>query len=165
MPRGKRKIGVIVPIGILVVVLDQLSKLIFSRILPFNYSIPVIENIFHLTLIHNTGIAFGALRGNSKTILIVTLIGLGLIVYSLRKDLLNLKYSLSPNTLFIRKLAIGFIIGGAIGNMIDRIRLGYVIDFLDFRIWPVFNLADSFITIGAVILFWNLFISDKLAKR
>ncbi|MBL7130698.1 MAG: signal peptidase II [Candidatus Omnitrophica bacterium] len=154
----------IVLIGILVVVFDQLSKILFSHILPLDKTIPVIKNFFHLTLIHNTGIAFGVLKGSSKTILIVTIIGLGLIIYSLKKDFLTFKHSLSPKTLFIRKMAIGFIIGGAVGNMIDRLRLGYVVDFLDFRIWPVFNLADSFITIGAVILFWNLFICDKLSK-
>lgn len=155
----------IVLIGILVVIADQLSKLFLSRVLLLNESIPIIKNIFHLTLIHNTGIAFGVLKGNSKIILVVTIIGLGLIVYSLKKDLLASKHSLNPKALFIKKLSIGFIFGGAVGNMIDRLRLGYVIDFLDFRIWPVFNLADSFITIGAVILFWNLFFSDKLAKR
>jgi len=155
---------VIVLIGILVVICDQFSKFAFSYILTLNESIPVIKNLFHLTLIHNTGIAFGMLRGNSGTILIITIVGLGLIIYSLRKDIFNFK-TLSPKTLFIRKMSVGFIVGGAIGNMIDRFRLGYVIDFLDFRIWPVFNFADSFITIGAVILFWNLFISDKIAKR
>ncbi len=154
----------IVLIGILVVICDQSSKFAFSHILRFNESIPVIRNLFHLTLIQNTGIAFGMLRGNSRTILIITIVGLGLVIYSLRRDIFNFK-TLSPKTLFIRKMSVGFIVGGAIGNMIDRLRLGYVIDFLDFQIWPVFNFADSFITIGAVILFWNLFISDKIAKR
>ncbi|MFC1708583.1 signal peptidase II [Candidatus Omnitrophota bacterium] len=155
----------IVLISILVAIFDQLSKILLSRVLTLNESIPVIRNFFHLTLIHNTGIAFGALKGNSRIILVVTIIGLGLIIYSLKKDILATKHPSNLKTLLVRKMAVGFIVGGALGNMIDRLRLGCVIDFLDFRIWPVFNLADSFITIGAVILFWNLLISDKLAKK
>jgi len=164
VPGGKGKTGVIVLIGILVVIIDQLSKILFSNTLVLNKSIPVINNFFHLTLIHNTGIAFGILKGNSKSILIVTIIGLALIIYSLKRDFLASKGFLGRKVLFIRKISIGFILGGAFGNMIDRIRFGYVIDFLDFRIWPVFNLADSFITIGAVILFWDLFITTRSNK-
>lgn len=152
-------------ICILVIVFDQLSKVVLSSILTLNQSISIINNCFHLTLIHNTGIAFGMLKGSSNIILIVTIIGLILIARSLKNDFLK-DNLVNKKVLFIRKVAIGFILGGAIGNMIDRFRVGYVIDFLDFRIWPVFNLADSFITIGAVILFWNLFIpSKKLSKR
>ncbi|MDD5352778.1 MAG: signal peptidase II [Candidatus Omnitrophica bacterium] len=154
----------IVLISILVIIIDQLTKVLFSRILTLNNSIPVIKNFFHLTLVYNTGIAFGILKGSSGIILIATIIGLILIIYSLKKDFLSQGQSLSRKTLFIRKMAIGFILGGAIGNMIDRLHLGYVVDFLDFRIWPVFNLADSFITVGAVILFWSLFISHKSQK-
>ncbi|MFH1621925.1 MAG: signal peptidase II [Candidatus Omnitrophota bacterium] len=150
--------------GILVFVFDQLSKIILSKTLSLNQSLPVIKNFFHLTLIHNTGIAFGILKDSSKTILIVTIVGLGLIMYSVKKDLLGLESFNNAKSLFLKKIAIGFIVGGALGNMLDRLRLGYVVDFLDFRIWPVFNLADSFITIGAVILFWYLFISDCVGK-
>lgn len=152
-------------IAILVVVFDQVSKLLLSRNLPLNSSIPVIKDFFHLTLVHNTGIAFGALKDNSRIILLVTVVGVGLIIYSMKKDLFTPKLTLNSKTLLIRKLSIGFILGGAVGNMIDRLRFGYVVDFLDFRIWPVFNLADSCITIGAVILFWNLFISQKASNK
>ncbi len=113
---------------------------------------------------YNTGIAFGILKGSANLILIVTIIGLALISYSLKKDFLKDRHSLTAKELFIGRIAIGFVLGGAIGNMIDRLRLGYVIDFIDFRIWPVFNLADSFITIGAIILFWKLFIYNTKNK-
>jgi len=93
--------------------------------------------------------------------MLVTAAGLILIGYSLKKDFLVEKHYLPIRELIVRKIAIGFILGGAIGNMIDRLRLGYVVDFIDFRVWPVFNLADSFITIGAVILFWKLFVHNK----
>ena len=62
-------------------------------------------------------------------------------------------------------MAVGFIMGGALSNMIDRLRFGYVVDFLDFRVWPVFNFADSFITIGAAILMINFFIIQKIMEQ
>jgi signal peptidase II len=154
---------VTVIICILVVLIDQLSKSFFSHSLTLNQSIPLIKNLFHLTLVYNTGIAFGVLKGSYNLILVITIIGLALIIYSLKKDFLGDKHCLAKNELTIRKIAVGFILGGAIGNMIDRVLLGHVIDFLDFRIWPVFNLADSFITIGAVILFWKLFVAKRKA--
>ncbi|MDD5617579.1 MAG: signal peptidase II [Candidatus Omnitrophica bacterium] len=154
----------IVIIAILVVLVDQLSKFFFLNNISLNQSIPVIKNLFHFTLVYNTGIAFGILKGSSNLILIVTVAGLALIGYSLKKDFLGDKHSLAKKELLIRKIAIGFILGGAIGNMIDRLRFGYVIDFIDLRVWPVFNLADSFITIGAVILFWKLFINSVKNK-
>jgi signal peptidase II len=161
VPGNKRKTSVIVIICILIVAIDQLSKIFFSNNFSLNQSIPIVQNIFHFTLVHNTGIAFGILKGSSSIILAITIIGLALIGYSLRKDFLKEGDYLNRWELLVRKIAIGFILGGAMGNMIDRIRFGYVIDFIDFRIWPVFNLADSFITIGAVVLFWKLFVTGK----
>lgn len=156
----------IVIVTILVILLDQLSKVLFSRILTPNQTIPVIKNLFHFTLVHNTGIAFGMLKGGFKIILIFTVMGLVLIIYSLRKEFLSGSYSLNARRISsIDKLAFGFIIGGAIANMIDRLRLGYVVDFLDFRIWPVFNLADSCISIGAIILLWKLVLPSKRSRE
>ncbi|MDD5292207.1 MAG: signal peptidase II [Candidatus Omnitrophica bacterium] len=154
----------IIIVCILVIAVDQLSKSFFSNTLTLNQSIPIIKNFFHFSLVHNTGIAFGILKNSSNLIMAVTAAGLVLIGYSLKKDFLGDKHSLAPRELIIRKISIGFILGGAIGNMIDRLRLGYVVDFIDFRVWPVFNFADSFITIGAVILFWKLFIHSRKSK-
>lgn len=106
-------------------------------------SIPVIANVFHLTLIHNTGIAFGLFHGGSKFLLGAILIGVVILFY--------LAYKMRNESMVFR-LSLGFILGGAIGNLIDRLTQRAVIDFLDFRIWPVFNLADSFITVGVFIL-------------
>lgn len=151
----------IVIICILVIAVDQLSKSFFSNTLALNQSIPIVKNFLHFSLVHNTGIAFGILKNSLNVIMLVTAAGLILIGYSLKKDFLVEKHYLPIRELIVRKIAIGFILGGAIGNMIDRLRLGYVVDFIDFRVWPVFNLADSFITIGAVILFWKLFVHNK----
>jgi signal peptidase II len=164
VPGKKRKTNVIIIICILVVVFDQLSKSFFSQNLTLSQSVPIIKNIFHFTLVHNTGIAFGILQGSLNVILVVTAVGVVLMTYSLRKDFLKQDKSFGYRELLIRRIAIGFILGGALGNMIDRLRLGYVIDFIDFRVWPVFNLADSFITVGAVILSWKLFIRPKTKK-
>jgi len=150
---------VIFLVTVLVIIFDQLSKFILSNYLTLYKSVPVIKNIFHLTLVHNTGIAFGMFKGNSGIILLVTILGLIIIIYYLKKDFFsNSHHARIP---FFDKLSVGFILGGAIANMVDRIRLGYVIDFLDFRVWPVFNLADSCITIGAVILIFKTFFPIK----
>lgn len=73
---------------------------------------------------------------------------------------LNLK---NKNNSFILKLSLSLILGGAIGNLIDRLRFGFVVDFLDFRVWPVFNLADSAITVAAFLLTWELFFKKNAA--
>jgi signal peptidase II len=108
---------------------------------------PLVENVFHLTYRRNTGAAFSILRNKQTFLIILTaIVVLVLIIYLIKiikeKDLVLLKIPLS------------FIIGGAIGNLIDRIRLDYVIDFFDFTLinYPVFNVADVFIVLGSIIL-------------
>ncbi|MCX5666245.1 MAG: signal peptidase II [Candidatus Omnitrophica bacterium] len=135
----------------LVVIIDRLTKYILFRNLSEGESVRLIPGLFHITLVLNTGVAFGLFKGKSlfftvTSALVMVLIG----IYIWRvgcKDLLTLT-------------ALGLILGGAAGNLIDRVLFGYVIDFLDFRIWPVFNIADASITIGAFILAIRL-IFDK----
>ncbi len=129
-----------------VIFLDRISKLFFSNILSPGESIPVLRNIFHFTLVHNTGIAFGLLRNQGIVFILIPIITLALVVFVIYYFRRNKKTS------FLYVLAFSLILGGAIGNLIDRMAFGYVIDFIDFRVWPVFNLADSVITIGTVIL-------------
>jgi signal peptidase II len=129
--------------------LDQWFKVLVENSFKYGQSLAIIEDIFHLTYVKNTGAAFGILKGNTTFFIVISvIIIIGFLVF--------LKY-LNYNSIWI-KLATGLIIGGAIGNLVDRIRLGYVIDYLDFRIWPVFNLADSAVVIGTIILvifIWN----------
>ncbi len=129
-----------------IVIFDQLSKSFFLNLLSFGESVPVIRNIFHFTLVQNTGIAFGLFKERGILFLIVSLIAIlvfGWLLYlEAKKQTLSL-----PSA-----VAFSLIIAGAIGNFIDRLRFGFVIDFIDFRIWPVFNIADTAITIGAFIL-------------
>lgn len=128
----------------LILILDQISKFYISSALSLGQSIPVVRGIFHISLVYNTGCAFGLLK-NQKIFFI--LLSAAAVFYIIRDLFFNRgRYSLS------RRVALGLILGGAAGNLLDRLRLGYIIDFLDFRVWPVFNLADSALTIGIIML-------------
>ena len=129
-----------------VVLADRFTKILFSNILQLGESLPVIKKIFHFTLVHNTGIAFGLFKDNGFVFLIIPIIAVVLLGY-------NLYYYHKVGELdHLYVLGFSLILGGAIGNLIDRITLGHVIDFIDLRIWPVFNVADMAITIGACIV-------------
>ncbi len=133
---------------IIILVVDQWTKSTISNHLYMSQSIPVIQNVFHLTFVKNTGAGFGIFPGFRNLLLIMTIgISITLLIYRHIKE---------RNMLL--DLAVGFTLGGALGNFIDRLRWGYVVDFLDFRIWPVFNLADSSIVIGIgllILYIWN----------
>jgi signal peptidase II len=139
-----------------IVLADQLTKYIVDRTMPLHYSIPIIENFFSLTYIRNTGAAFGIFSGSHEAfrlpfLIIVSLIAIGFIFTMLKR----LRESETGLT-----IALAFILGGAIGNLIDRVIYGEVIDFLDVYWssyhWPAFNLADSFITVGVCITVYYL---------
>ena len=140
----------------LVVSVDRLTKIFFVTVLHPGESIPVIRNIFHLSLVHNTGIAFGLFKDNNFVFFVIPVIAIGLLVY-------NIYYYHKVGELDrLYIAAFSLILGGAIGNLIDRMTLGYVVDFLDFRVWPVFNAADSAITVGAFFILIKCF---PLAKE
>ncbi|HLD69699.1 MAG TPA: signal peptidase II [Candidatus Omnitrophota bacterium] len=130
-----------------IVFLDRFSKIYFSHSLALGESWPVLRGIFHITLVNNTGIAFGLFKNQGIVFIIIPLIAIVLLIF-------NIYYYRNNQENLSRTYIVAFslILGGAIGNLIDRIYLGYVIDFLDFRVWPVFNVADSAITIGAAII-------------
>ena len=131
-----------------VLLLDQLSKVVILREMSFNQSIPVIPPIFHVTLVANTGIAFGLFKGKSEHFVLVGVVVLFWIYLFIRKHRLKDRWALA---------GLAMVSGGALGNMIDRIRYGYVVDFLDFRVWPVFNVADSCIFVGTILFFITCF--------
>lgn len=135
-------------VGFAILVLDQITKFLALKFLDPQGSIPLVQNIFHLSLIKNPGIAFG-LFGRFAPFLtgVVILCLIGLIVLSVQMR----------HAAFIQRISLVFIIGGAAGNLMDRIFRGYVVDFLDFRVWPVFNLADSFITAGVALFICTSF--------
>ena len=127
-----------------IIVLDQLIKFqIVSKVMHFG-DIAIIKNFFYLTYVENVGIAFGMFKNRTWFFIIsISLISL-VVIYFIYKFY-------NKNKVIACCLAL--ILGGAIGNLIDRIRLGYVIDYLHFKIFPpVFNLADSAIVIGSIAL-------------
>ena len=144
----RSKVDIIIFLGgvLSVVLLDRFSKIFFANLLDVNDSLILIKNIFHFTLVHNTGIAFGLFKDSGLIFFIIPIVLTGLLIY----NIYYYRHTEKLSRLYIA--AFSLILGGAIGNLIDRIVFGYVIDFSDFRIWPVFNIADSAITIGAAII-------------
>lgn len=129
------------------VALDQASKYVVVRAMALGQSVPVWGDFFRLTYIHNPGAAFGLDLGSPLLHLVVSLAALGA---------LALMYRSTPPSHRLTRWALVLVLGGALGNIVDRVRLQQVIDFLDFGVggwrWPVFNLADSFVTVGALLL-------------
>ena len=138
--------------------LDQLTKIWITAVFSLHQSLEVIPGLFSLTYLTNTGAAFGFLAGQPTAwrqafFIVMVLAALGFITYMYRR--------LRDESGWY-EVSLGLIAGGAIGNLIDRLRFGSVIDFLDFYIgshhWPAFNVADSAITVGVTIfLIVNIF--------
>lgn len=129
-----------------VIVLDRLTKHWAIVSLQPRAEIPVFK-YFSLTYVENTGVAFGMFRGrNSPLIAVAILLAGGLIWW--RRSV--------PATQKLTHLAILLVIGGALGNLYDRVAYGFVVDFFDFKVWPVFNVADSCISVGACLLALSL---------
>jgi signal peptidase II len=134
---------------------DRLTKLwAMARLAPRS-GLPLLP-FFHLTYVENTGAAFGIGRSRNGFFVVLTLALLGLLFFLRRRW---------PRG--DRWLEGGFLLvaGGALGNLYDRLAYGFVVDFLDFRVWPVFNVADSCVTVGACCLAWGLSRMEQQAGR
>lgn len=144
---------------ILVVLLDQASKLLLAPVLMSRpgQTIPLIRDILHLTYVENEGAAFGMLSDRRWVFMVLSVIGIGALVVWL--------FLSKPKSAWMR-CAVSFVIAGGIGNMIDRVRLGYVIDFIDCRFinFYVFNVADSFVCIGCA-MFVLAVVLDEIRTR
>ena len=148
-------------VSAVLVLADQISKTIIVRTMSLYESIPVIQNFFHFTYITNDGMAFGIE------------FPFGYFIFSAVSILLTLflfwyLWSVRNHSIVIR-LGLAMIIAGAIGNLIDRLFLGEVIDFLDFMIgnfhWYVFNLADSYVTVGMTLILIDSIILEKKREK
>lgn len=142
----------------LAVVLDQWTKaLVVAHLQPLG-TYPLIENILHFTYVENRGAAFGMLANHRWVFMVLSTVSIGLLLFWLLKE--------RPKSKWIQ-VAGAMIVGGGIGNMIDRVALGYVVDFIDVRAidFYVFNVADSFVCVGCgMILCWALYM-ELIAKK
>ncbi|MBE6557499.1 MAG: signal peptidase II [Ruminococcaceae bacterium] len=134
-----------IAIMVLAIFLDQLTKYLTILFLKPIDTLPIIEDVVHLTYVENTGAAFGMMKDQRWLFMVVSTVAIiALLIYLFRKKTQSK----------LENLAIAFIVGGGIGNMIDRVVLGYVVDMIDFRLinFAVFNVADSFVCVGAGLL-------------
>ena len=129
------------------VLADQAVKLGITRTMQLGESIPVLPGIFHITYIENPGAAFG-MFANQRWVFIVA----GILVVLAA----GVMYRRIAETGRMVRWGAALLLGGAVGNLIDRVRLGRVIDFFDFRVWPVFNIADIGICVGVACLIYAL---------
>lgn len=135
--------------SILIVVIDRILKFVIFKNFHIGSSFPVIKDILYITPTYNKGVAFGLFKESAPFILVVLpVIAACFILYIILMK--------RPESLLL-KSGLFLVLAGAIGNLIDRIICGYVLDFIDVRIWPVFNMADSSITVGAGLILWYLF--------
>ena len=138
---------IIIIISIILLCIDQISKLLVVNLLTKTDSITIIKNFFYFTYINNDGAAFSILVGKRIFLILIAVLVIVMLIRYIKKNNIQNKLEL---------VSISLIIGGSLGNLMDRVVRGYVIDFLDFKIFnynfPIFNLADTFIVIGVFLL-------------
>ena len=123
--------------------LDQVAKALAVAHLDPSVPVPLLGGVLRLTLTHNVGSAFGIIRSGTIPLAASAVVCVVILGYVLRGGLARAQG---------RGVALGLVVGGALGNLLDRVRTGAVVDFIDLRVWPVFNLADTVITIGVGLL-------------
>ena len=142
-----------------VVLLDQVTKALVISRLPIGGRWPgpdsALSRYFTFTHVSNTGVAFGMFQGKSDVLLLVSLVVIGALLWYRRQ---------APEGAVWLNVALGLQVGGAIGNLIDRVRIGHVTDFIDFQFWPVFNVADSAIFLGVVVLGYHMLLEERAAR-
>lgn len=143
---------------IAIILVDQAAKYLVRTGMSLNQTIPLIDGVFHLTYIHNYGAAFSILEGKQFLLMGITFLAVAVItVYIVWK-----RKTAHPMLLW----GLSMIVGGGCGNLIDRFRQGYVVDFLDIRFWPIFNVADMAVVGGCLLLMiYLLWLEPKAAKR
>lgn len=159
--RAKRH-GLFAALAALVIAADQVSKFVVVSLMPLYERITVVPGFFNIVHYRNPGGAFGLFADNAGlwmagVFILVTLAALGLILYL---------YVQTPQEQPVLAAGLSLVLAGAVGNLIDRLRYGQVIDFLDVYVrtwhWPAFNVADSAITIGMIIFAWHVFFKKTL---
>ncbi|MCD8509637.1 MAG: signal peptidase II [Bacillus sp. (in: Bacteria)] len=142
------------------IVLDQWSKWLVVNNMELRESIPIIEGVFYLTSHRNAGAAFGILQGQMWLFYIATVIVVGVVIYYIQTEGKKSPWLAT---------ALGLVLGGAIGNFIDRVLFGAVVDFLDVYIfsynYPIFNVADMALVTGVIMLIIHVIKEEKKAKN
>jgi len=158
-PASRRERGIVLIVMAVALLADQLSKLSVESRLPMNSTwapFPGLESIFRITHVSNTGAAFGLFQSGSVVLAIVAVV-VSVVILLYNRHL--------PGNLYWYRLALGLQLGGALGNLLSRIRIGHVTDFLDFGPVPVFNLADASIVTGTILLgFLMIFYPPETAE-
>lgn len=130
-------------IGAILIAADQIIKYFIHNNMLLGNHYPLIEDFLYLTYIRNTGIAFGLFKNNNLFMIIVISIIILILLYFYNKE---------EKKVFTLSISVTLLVSGAIGNLIDRVFYGYIIDYINFTFWPAFNLADSLIVIGSILL-------------
>jgi len=141
-----------VAVCVVIIIVDQIVKFYIQSSMGLGMSIPVIPQVFHITYILNAGAAFGILENQQWFFILIGLAVLGAAAWfysCLQRENACIRYGVS------------LLLGGAAGNLIDRIFRGSVVDFFDFRIWPVFNIADIAIVVGVGCIIYSLLFETK----
>ena len=154
--------GAYLAVSLAVLFLDQWSKGLVTRTMEVHQSKTIITDVFDLTYVRNTGAAFGLFASVDSSVKAILLNSIAVIVF-----LIVSAYALRSSHKSVRlQVGLALILGGAVGNLLDRVRFGYVVDFLDFSIsghhWPAFNVADSAICIGVALLFLDMLNSEDM---
>jgi signal peptidase II len=152
-------------VSLAVLLLDQWTKGLITRNFEVHQSTSVVTNLFDLTYVRNSGAAFGLFASVDSSVKAIVLNSVAVLVF-----LIVSAYALRSSHKSIRlQLGFALILGGAIGNLMDRVRFGFVVDFLDFSVsghhWPAFNVADSAICIGVGLLFLDMLRNEEEERR
>jgi signal peptidase II len=145
------RIGTFLFCAAVVLGLDQITKAVASARLMQGEPVPILGQFLRFTLVHNTGAAFGLFPGSRLPFILISVLAIAVVLYLFARDAYRS---------LVNRVLLGCILGGALGNLVDRVRWGRVVDFIDVGVgavrWPVFNVADSAVTLGVILLAWNL---------
>lgn len=142
----------------IVIALDQLTKYLIQANFDLNTTVSLIDGIFHITYIHNSGAAFSLFENKTGFLIAMQVIVISIVLVYLVKKQKKEHWCLL--------LSLSLIVAGGMGNLIDRAAKGYVVDFLDFRIWPIFNVADISVCVGcSLLVLYMFFIEPKRGRE
>lgn len=137
----------IIILSLICLIIDQITKILVIKILPLSGSIEIIKNFFYIIPTNNTGAAFSILIGQRIFLILITIAILAFLIQYIKKNKIERKIDI---------ISFSFIIGGSLGNLIDRIIRGSVIDFISLKLgnynFPIFNIADTLIVVGVILL-------------